>query len=817
MLPLSVLHSLPQIAALLPGDVTTREASLPAFFRPGACPTATSPKLRTKTVAMPLRLTIEDGEFRDDHGRLVVLRGINVAGDSKLPSEPNLPSHRAERFFEGDGVSFHKRPFTKDAAPAHFAALRRFGFNTIRYVFVWEALEHAGPGTYDEEFIEHTIDVLREAKAYGFYVFMDPHQDVWSRFTGGSGAPLWTLYACGLNPRSFAATEAAIVHNTYPEPESFPKMIWSTNYFRLAVATVNTLFFAGRDFAPKCIIDGMNIQDYLQTHFVNACGHLAKRIREAGDLQDEVVMGWESLNEPNRGLVGHVDLTMIPKNQHLKKGTSPTFWQAFLTGMGRACEIDTWDMGSLGPYHTGKALVDPHGEIAWLPSDHDDSRYGWKRHPDWKLGECIWAQHGVWDPSTDTILRRDYFFRHPKTGNEIDYATFTNTYFLEFYRKFKKACRAHHESCIMFLHYPVLELPPLIKGTADDDPKTAFTPHFYDGITLMTKHWNSMWNVDVLGVLRGKYWHPAFAIKIGETAIRNCLKDQLALLRQEGIERMGKRPCVLSEYGIPFDMDDKKAYKSGDYSSQASALDANCFAAEGANLEGHFLWVYCAVNSHKWGDQWDGEDLSIVSLDDRLPPASGASETLDQFTPSLVRLTKPGGDMSDDGSVTPANLQRALTNPSIGSAPSSEDWASSHTVGGYRAAEAFIRPTPRFVCGTVISHGFDLRNCVFHLTVSATRPAADDAPTTIYMPEFHFPKDTCQVTVSAGKWELVSEEQQGTLLPWLKWWHPQGEQTVTVEGVVRNVNVPAGLEEEDGYIEQCRRGTGVNLSDCAVM
>ena len=113
---------------------------------------------------------------------------------------------------------------------------------------------------------------------------------------------MWTLYACGLNPQSFAATEAALVHNTYPEPENFPKMIWSTNYTRMVCQVVFTLFFGGRDFAPKCIIDGKNIQDYLQDHFIGALAHLAKRIHEAGDLENEVVIGWESMNEPNRPL-----------------------------------------------------------------------------------------------------------------------------------------------------------------------------------------------------------------------------------------------------------------------------------------------------------------------------------------------------------------------------------------------------------------------------------------------------------------------------------------------------------------------------------
>lgn len=131
----------------------------------------------------PLRLKIEDGKFRDGVGREIVLRGINVAGDAKYPSTPDQPSHVADNFFEGDKVNFHTRPFTKDDAGLHFARLKRYGYNCIRYVFTWEAIEAAGPGIYDEEWIEHTIEVLRVARGYGFYVFMDPHQDVVSKPT----------------------------------------------------------------------------------------------------------------------------------------------------------------------------------------------------------------------------------------------------------------------------------------------------------------------------------------------------------------------------------------------------------------------------------------------------------------------------------------------------------------------------------------------------------------------------------------------------------------------------------------------------------
>lgn len=403
---------------------------------------------------------------------------------------------------------------------------------------------------------------------------------------------MWTIYACGLDPESFAATEAALVHNTFPEPEKFPKMIWSTNYTRMACQVMFTFFFAGKDFAPKCIIDGKNIQDYLQDHFVGACAHLAKRIHEAGGLEDEVVIGWESMNEPNRGLVGWSDLSAIPSEQKLQKGTSPTAWQAILTASGRACEINVWDFGGMGPYKSGTALVDPQGRSAWLPADYDDSKYGFARDPGWKLGECVWAQHGVWDPKTDILINKAYFRTNPRTGEVLEYEVFTNTYFMDYYRKHRDAIRAHHMNSILFCQPPVLEIPPSIKGTADDDPKMVYAPHYYDGLTLMTKKWNKLYNVDVLGILRGRYLNPVFAVKIGETAIRNCLRDQLAAIKKEGLDYMGNHPCVLTEFGIPYDMDDKYAYKTGDYSSQSSAMDANHFAVEGSAIAGYTLWLY---------------------------------------------------------------------------------------------------------------------------------------------------------------------------------------------------------------------------------
>ncbi|EXJ89973.1 hypothetical protein A1O3_03040 [Capronia epimyces CBS 606.96] len=754
-------------------------------------------------------LTIDGTKFRDAEGREVTFRGINVAGESKFPRYPDQPSHQPNGFFDTENISFVGRPFTEEEAHIHLARLKRWGYNVIRYIFTWEALEHAGPGQYDEAYIDHTIKILRIAKSYGFYVFMDPHQDVWSRFTGGSGAPLWTLYACGLDPETFTANQAAFVHNTWPDPAEFPKMLWPTNYTRLAAQVTFTLFYAGRDFAPNAIIDGKNIQDYLTDHFIAACAHLAQRIHEAGDLEDDCIIGWETLNEPFRGLIGWEDLDAIPDALKMRKGTCPTPWQAILTGAGRAVEIDTYAFGTFGAYKSGREFVDPGGVSAWLPSNFDDSKFGWKRDPGWKLGECLWAQNGVWDPSEDLLLKKDYFASVPKSGTKLDYEKFTNTYYMDHFRRYRDSIRAIHKDCMILMQSAVLEVPPSIRGTPDDEKRLVFATHYYDGLTLIQKHWNKFYNVDVFGILRHRYSSPVFAVKVGSTAIRNCLRDQLKAIRDEGLEQLGEHPTVFTEIGIPFDMDDKYAYKSGDYSSQTAALDANHFALEGSGAQGYTLWTYASQNNHQWGDLWNGEDLSIVSVDDPLLPNSSSLTT----SSGHGYGSYSGTSLSDSTTINPSNLKGALRSPEIRQKPSSAqpEVASNQ---GLRAAEAFVRPSPIATVGDVVSFGFDLARVTFTFSLVSESATKEEVPTEIFLPEFHFPPGKTQVEVSGGRWRIDVVDIDGEPMQLMKWWHGAGEQNMTIKGVKRK---PGALDEEEdadtGYLESVRS----TVQDCSVM
>src|SRR5512135_2269628 len=106
---------------------------------------------------MPLRT---NGHwFLDDQGRAVLLRGVNVGGSSKTPTGCH-PRDAADPSGAAS-VTFVGRPFPLDEADEHFGRLRHWGFNCLRFLTTWEAIEHAGPGQYDEAYLDYLVAVVR--------------------------------------------------------------------------------------------------------------------------------------------------------------------------------------------------------------------------------------------------------------------------------------------------------------------------------------------------------------------------------------------------------------------------------------------------------------------------------------------------------------------------------------------------------------------------------------------------------------------------------------------------------------------------------
>ncbi|KAI8577882.1 hypothetical protein K450DRAFT_249716 [Umbelopsis ramanniana AG] len=693
--------------------------------------------------------------YEPDTKRTVLLRGVNLSGGAKLPN--GIPTHAKDGYWVDydRNVNFIGRPMPLEDADEHLGRIKQWGFNFLRFVIIWEAIEHEGPGIYDTDYIEYIIQLLYKCKEYDLRVFIDPHQDCWSRQCGGSGAPGWTLSLVGLNPSTFQVTGAAIVQNVYENPDTFPAMIWSTNYGKLATSTMFTLFFGGKLFAPNCIVDDLNIQDYLQQHFINAVMQVVHRIhKEDSHLENVLVTGYDTINEPNEGYIELADITKFrDKVDDLKKGWTPTAYQGFLLGSGIATQVEEWDMTWSGPKKQKTVLVDPQGVQAWL-SEEDrnqaDKVFGWTRSSKWQPG-CIWAAHGVWDRSQQTPEKLNYFAVHPKTGEPIEF----NHLWMDHIQKFGEAIRSVHSEAILFVQPTVLSYPPEFPSTMK---RLAYVPHWYDGLTLVQKTWKN-YNVDVIGLKRGKYGNGplkyARALRVGEKSIRKCFQEQLGTLQHEGRDRVGEYPCLLGEIGIPYDMNRVSPSSSSSYfstnfiqtvlsylclgafrtsddeeminnpaSPQNRAMDACLNALEG-NLLNYTLWTYVPDNSRKWGDRWCGEDLSL--------------------------------------------------------------WQRGHDGTNARDIPAIHRPHPRRTAGVPKSIESILATEKQAATFKySCIPTLDTKhPTEIYVPETYFPAALTSVTVSTGTWEVGEQTDNYWIIHWRPVWSEEA-CTITLTGVTFN-------------------------------
>jgi hypothetical protein len=597
-------------------------------------------------------------QFKDEHGRTLLLRGVNVGGGAKIPASPAHAAGGAA-FFDHRRVSFVGRPFPLEEADEHFERLRAWGLTFIRWLVTWEAIEHAGPGVYDREYLDYVRAAVAKAGGHGLRLCVDPHQDAWSRFSGGDGAPGWTFEAVGMDVRRFAETGAAVVPGLSGDP--LPPMIWPTNTTKLAAATMFTLFFGGADFAPRTLIDGEPAQEYLQRHYVAAVGEVARSLKGL-----PAVVGYGVMNEPQAGFIGWPDLAAA--GGEIRLGASPSPFEAMLLGAGFPREVEVWERRLAGPRRLGRRLVNPKGARAW--------RDGF---------DCVWRQNGVWDVAPDGIprlLRPDYFYR--MNGRPV---AFSEDYYRPFAVRCARALRAIDPDAIVFLDN---EHPhPVPRWRAEDPAGIVYAPHWYDGPVLFLKRYSRFLGYD----------RRSNRLVFDPRAIRRSYAGQLSRFKREAAERLRGAPVLLGEFGIPFDLDGGRAYRTGDWHACLAAMDRGFRAVEDA-LMNAALWHYAPDNSNADGDRWNGEDLSIFSRDQRTDPRDVAS--------------------------------------------------------GGRALQAVVRPYARATAGEPLSMAFDPRRRRF--TFAFRHDPAVAAPTELFVPEYQYPRG-CVVEVSDGTYEIDRERQ----------------------------------------------------------
>jgi len=527
-----------------------------------------------------MQISIDGRWFKDEHGRTLHLRGVNLGGSTKVPHTPNGATWNRESFFDHRNVSFVGKPFPLEEADEHFSRLKKWGLTFLRFLVTWEAIEHAGPGLYDEEYLDYVYAVVKKAAEYDIYLFIDPHQDVWSRFSGGDGAPGWTFEAAGMDITRFKQTGAAFTHQEHGDP--YPRMIWTSNYGKFACATMFTLFFGGNDYAPETKVDNIPIQEYLQSHYINAVKQVALRLK---DLPN--VVGYDTMNEPTQGYIAFEDLNAIPF-PIVAQGPSPTGFQGILLAAGFPQEVV---IKSQLPFRLGKpktTSLNAGGASLWLQGH-----------------EPLWKKHGVWDIDTGgkpQLLRPDYF----KTANGQE-VNFGRHHFTPFVKRFIREIRSVHPEAAIFISPPpgVFQHGESSYALAEEK-NIVFSPHWYDGLTLNFQRYIPWLGVDID--------ERKLKFSFGRQRVRKNFSSQIKRLINETQEYFGRIPTVIGETGIAMNMHKKDAYRTGDFSKHVNAMDDTIQALE-ANLVNFTLWNYTADNTNDRGDLWNDEDLSIFSRD----------------------------------------------------------------------------------------------------------------------------------------------------------------------------------------------------------
>ncbi|KAK5801558.1 glycoside hydrolase superfamily, partial [Linnemannia elongata] len=572
------------------------------------------------------RLAAKDGWILDPQNRVVILHGVNMSGATKIPGV--MYSYKDKHFFEHRSVSFVNRPFPLVEAEMHFERLARWGCQILRVLVPWEALEHSGPGIYDEEYIDYLIQLLKIAAKFGLKCFLDPHVDCWSRFTGGSGMPGWTIELAGMDITKLEPTGSAITQNMYKDKQNFPRMIWATNNSKVASATMYTLFFAGQIFAPQALRGQVNIQHFLQAHFMEAFAHLADRIqkddarvlrnggrdREVALMASGTVMGFDSLNEPAAGYLNHPDLNKLLELEDLQIGTCPTPIQGMQLAQGKTVECQVWATGALGPGKKGKVKVNTENVNLWK-RPYWKSNKNHKRYPD-AIGYsnlCIWADHKVWDPETGKLLQPNYFQRIPtkgyippgfQPGKEVEWK---HDFWLPFVNTFSLRLRQQDPRLTIFVEPPINEAPPMFRDNI------VVAPHFYDGYSNVTRDFVPF-TLDFLGYKRGIYWSVLGALKLGWSNVGGAWKEQVHGIQSDIRFAMGPQHGILmGETGLPMDMHDKASFKHRYGSPKQQFALQMLLDAMDASMLSFTLWNYCDDNSNEWGDRWNGEDFSVWS------------------------------------------------------------------------------------------------------------------------------------------------------------------------------------------------------------
>eukprot|EP01113_Clastostelium_recurvatum_P033949 TRINITY_DN4550_c0_g1_i1.p1 TRINITY_DN4550_c0_g1~~TRINITY_DN4550_c0_g1_i1.p1 ORF type:complete len:510 (-),score=124.90 TRINITY_DN4550_c0_g1_i1:11-1540(-) len=161
------------------------------------------------------------------------------------------------------------------------ANLTQWGFNFVRLGVMWPGVEPA-LGVFNQTYLDEIADLINMLGDAGIYVLVDAHQDLFSRFYCGEGAPDWAV--AHMKPRE-AFPHPVLNHTLANDTNGMPlineclQTEFAKYYFTDAVgASFQSLFTNGT---------------LLNTHFKMFWDVVSKRFASFSN-----VIGFELINEP---------------------------------------------------------------------------------------------------------------------------------------------------------------------------------------------------------------------------------------------------------------------------------------------------------------------------------------------------------------------------------------------------------------------------------------------------------------------------------------------------------------------------------------
>jgi len=239
-------------------------------------------------IIFDIKKIVKDGDwFRDNHGRFLLFRGVNFASRSKLP--PYLPIAPLNR----SNISYADLQEEVNKVTKDLDHLKDLGFNAIRLLIMWKALEPTPNPNLEEllpegkkylEMIKVIIDKLHER---GLFVILDFHQDIVHEIFGGDGFPDWAL----------AIDKFHLKPIKRPLLE-FQKRTWFLSYFINSLVKHTLRSFWNNNLSNI----KFGLENYpVRTHLEKTIGQTLRYMNQLySGVEAPIIIGVELFNEPHQ-------------------------------------------------------------------------------------------------------------------------------------------------------------------------------------------------------------------------------------------------------------------------------------------------------------------------------------------------------------------------------------------------------------------------------------------------------------------------------------------------------------------------------------